>query len=227
MAELERALYDGGEPSVFRIHKQSILSAPKERFKPKKVKHEFTACEQCDQCKHCFHCEAKQRNLSEDPIVVLSAWKAIDSAFKEDLVMHTIGKESEEPLHLIPSANLVIDPTPSKRFERAWRSEIFLKQKDIYSGFGHEIKIYIQAVEFPDWIRQLPDWIRQSSDIGSTVSFNLPPNVSHNLLAVILCFKHWGVVTHGKTPYSVENTTSGFTWRGSFDNYDPEANLYY
>ncbi|KAK1382386.1 hypothetical protein POM88_020121 [Heracleum sosnowskyi] len=95
----------------------------------------------------------------------------------------------------------------------------------IYMGFGHEIKLYIQEVEFPDWIRQLPDWIGQSSTLGSRVSINLPPNVSHDFLALILCFKHWGVVTYKKTTYSVKNTTSGFIWSGSFDNDYPEAQI--
>lgn len=95
----------------------------------------------------------------------------------------------------------------------------------IYSGFGHQINIYIQAVEFPDWIRQSLDWIRQSSETGSTASFNMPPNVSHNFLAMILCFKNWGIVTYSKTTYSVKNTTSGFIWSGSFDNNHPEANI--
>ncbi|KAK1382384.1 hypothetical protein POM88_020119 [Heracleum sosnowskyi] len=95
----------------------------------------------------------------------------------------------------------------------------------IYSGVGHQIRIYIQAVEFPDWIRQLPDWIQQSSTFGSTASFNLPPYVSHNFLAMILCFKNWGVVTYGKQPYSIKNTRSGFIWNGSYNNNYPEVQI--
>lgn len=57
------------------------------------------------------------------------------------------------------------------------------------------------------------------------MSFNLPAKVSRNFLAVILCFKHWGIVTYGNTTYSVKNTTSGFIWSGSFDNNHPDAHI--
>ncbi|KAK1382286.1 hypothetical protein POM88_020021 [Heracleum sosnowskyi] len=74
----------------------------------------------------------------------------------------------------------------------------------IYFGFGHLIKIYPQV--FPDWISQ--------SENSREMSLRMPPNESHNLLGMILCFEgrenYWG---YNKIDYSVENTTTGFIWR--------------
>ncbi|KAK1367211.1 Fungal lipase-like domain containing protein [Heracleum sosnowskyi] len=52
-----------------------------------------------------------------------------------DLVMRAIGKESEEALHLIPSANLTVNLTPSESFKKAhgihqwWRTDLNLQSK--------------------------------------------------------------------------------------------------
>ncbi|KAK1356794.1 hypothetical protein POM88_050050 [Heracleum sosnowskyi] len=46
----------------------------------------------------------------------------------------------------------------------------------IFSGFGHQIEIYIPSSEFPDWINQ-------SSDLGSTMCLDLSPIVSDNMLS--------------------------------------------
>lgn len=51
------------------------------------------------------------------------------------LVMSAMGKESEEPVHLIPSANLTANLTPSQEFKEAhgihqwWRSDLLLESK--------------------------------------------------------------------------------------------------
>ncbi|KAL1834507.1 hypothetical protein ACET3Z_004158 [Daucus carota] len=78
----------------------------------------------------------------------------------------------------------------------------------IYSGFGHQIKIYAKPEEFPDWICQLPDWFIQSSDLGSKVSLDLLPNWSDNFLAMILCLDKW----MNFLDYSVTTTTSNNEW---------------
>ncbi|WOH07122.1 hypothetical protein DCAR_0626551 [Daucus carota subsp. sativus] len=52
-----------------------------------------------------------------------------------DLFMRAIGKESEEPLHLIPSANLIVNLTPSESFKKAhgihqwWRTDLNLQSR--------------------------------------------------------------------------------------------------
>ncbi|KAK1353331.1 hypothetical protein POM88_052466 [Heracleum sosnowskyi] len=85
----------------------------------------------------------------------------------------------------------------------------------IISGFGHEIKIYTSPAEFPDWISP-------SSDFGSSMSLDLPPNVSHNFLAMVLCFKRTGHPDIDLLNYSVHNTTSDFKWTDSvrYDYHD-------
>ncbi|KAL3498999.1 hypothetical protein ACH5RR_041731 [Cinchona calisaya] len=51
------------------------------------------------------------------------------------LVMSAMGKESEEPVHLIPSANLTVNLTPSQEFKAAhgihqwWRYDLLLESK--------------------------------------------------------------------------------------------------
>lgn len=85
--------------------------------------------------------------------------------------------------------------------------------QQIYSGFGHRIKIYATSSVFPDWISQSPDWISETSSYCSAVSLDLPPNLSHNFLALILCSKFpW----HGKAYYSVKTTTNDFVWIQGF-----------
>ena len=56
----------------------------------------------------------------------------------------------------------------------------------------------------------------ESANSGSTVSLDLAPNVSHNFLAMILCFTHLGGYINYATTYSVKNVTSDFVWTGSF-----------
>ncbi|KAL8090595.1 TMV resistance protein N-like [Apium graveolens] len=77
----------------------------------------------------------------------------------------------------------------------------------IYSEFGHQIEIYIGNAKFPDWISQ-------SSNLGSPLSLDLPPNVSQNYLAMILCFKHWGNKKSYRRNFSVKTSTSNFIWSG-------------
>ncbi|KAK1382361.1 hypothetical protein POM88_020096 [Heracleum sosnowskyi] len=71
----------------------------------------------------------------------------------------------------------------------------------IYSGLGHEIII----------CTKFPDWISLSSNRGSTVSLELLPNVSHNFLGMILCFKSF---EDSVISYSVKNTNKDFVWSG-------------
>ncbi|XP_063938664.1 TMV resistance protein N-like [Daucus carota subsp. sativus] len=85
---------------------------------------------------------------------------------------------------------------------------------EIYSGFGHEIKIYTSA-EFPDWINESLD-LSESANSESTLSLNLVPDVSHNFLAMILCFTHLGGYINYVSTYSVKNIRSDFVWTGSF-----------
>lgn len=93
-----------------------------------------------------------------------------------------------------------------------------------YSGFGHHIKIYASTSVFPDWICQSSDWIGRTISFGSEVSLDLPPNMSHNFLALILCSRF---SRDGKAYYSVKTTTNHFVWRQGvpslryfYDHYD-------
>ncbi|KAK1382368.1 hypothetical protein POM88_020103 [Heracleum sosnowskyi] len=79
----------------------------------------------------------------------------------------------------------------------------------IYSEFGHHIRIYTRVAEFPDWTFQ-------SSNFGSTMCLDLPPNVSRDYLAMILCFTLRGNNDLNISTYSVKNTTSKFIWNYSF-----------
>lgn len=90
---------------------------------------------------------------------------------------------------------------------------LWLYLQQIYSGFGHRIKIYAPSSVFPDWISQSPDWVGETSDLGSTVSIDLPPNLLQNFLAMILCSKHSGNEKHGIAVYSVKTTTNDFVLR--------------
>ncbi|XP_063942126.1 disease resistance protein RPV1-like isoform X1 [Daucus carota subsp. sativus] len=94
----------------------------------------------------------------------------------------------------------------------------------IYSGFGHHIKIYASTSVFPDWICQSSDWIGKTISFGSKVSLDLPPNMSHNFLALILCSRF---SRDGEAYYSVKTTTNDFVWRQGvpslryfYDHYD-------
>lgn len=55
------------------------------------------------------------------------------------------------------------------------------------------------------------------------MSLILSPNVSHNLLGMILCFEGRENYWASKIDYSVENTTTGFIWRGLFCLNDCES----
>lgn len=87
--------------------------------------------------------------------------------------------------------------------------------QQILSEFGHQINIYIGSEDFPDWISQSRN-LR-----GSTTSLYLRPNVSHNLLGMILCFKH--LEDFDLIEYSVENTTSRFILQGKLNNYNHDS----
>lgn len=88
--------------------------------------------------------------------------------------------------------------------------------EQICSDFGHQTAIYIRAAEFPDWISQSPYWIGQSGKLRSRMTLNLPPNVSHNFLAMILCLQNLGCVSYDPTFYLIKNTRSNYTWRSNF-----------
>lgn len=68
---------------------------------------------------------------------------------------------------------------------------------------------------FPDWISQSPDWISRRKINCSTVHLNLPSNLSHNFLALILCSK-FSRDGKAKAYYSVETNTNNFVWRHGF-----------
>lgn len=71
--------------------------------------------------------------------------------------------------------------------------------------------------------RQSRYWTRQSSPEGdSGMSLKLPPNVSHNLLGMILCFQRLENHEVDLIDYHVENTTTRFSWDGYFikDDYN-------
>ncbi|KAL8090847.1 hypothetical protein AgCh_040060 [Apium graveolens] len=72
----------------------------------------------------------------------------------------------------------------------------------IFSGFGHIMDIMISSAEYPDWISQ-------SSDLVKQMSFDLPPDASDNLQAIVFCFECGGTF---KIDYFVKNTTSDFMW---------------
>ncbi|KAK1367912.1 hypothetical protein POM88_034004 [Heracleum sosnowskyi] len=80
----------------------------------------------------------------------------------------------------------------------------------IYSGFGHQITIYAPLSVSPDWVDQ--DWISRTSNYASTVSSDLPPDVSPNFMAMILCCKHMDFFHHAN--YSVKTNTNVFEWIG-------------
>ncbi|KAK1367918.1 hypothetical protein POM88_034010 [Heracleum sosnowskyi] len=80
----------------------------------------------------------------------------------------------------------------------------------IYSGFGHQITIYAPLSVSPDWVDQ--DWISRTSNSASTVSSDLPPDVSPNFMAMILCCKH--MVFFHLANYSVKTNTNDFEWIG-------------
>ncbi|KAK1382372.1 hypothetical protein POM88_020107 [Heracleum sosnowskyi] len=75
----------------------------------------------------------------------------------------------------------------------------------IYSGFGHQVNIYTQLAEFPDWISH-------SSNSRSTLSLDLQPNESHNFLGMVLCLKICGDNELFDIKYSVKTTTSDLIW---------------
>ncbi|XP_017235570.1 disease resistance protein RPV1 isoform X2 [Daucus carota subsp. sativus] len=88
----------------------------------------------------------------------------------------------------------------------------------IYSGFGHEVKIYARSAEFPDWISR-------SRDSGSTVTLDLQPDVSQNFLGMILCFKYCDDEGFYRLDYSVKTTTSNLkcSYDGLYAHYYNES----
>ncbi|KAK1367906.1 hypothetical protein POM88_033998 [Heracleum sosnowskyi] len=77
----------------------------------------------------------------------------------------------------------------------------------IYSGFGHQITIHTSSSAFPDWVSQ--DWMSRTINSASTVSSDLPPDVLHNFLAMILFRKNWGDFFN-RFNYSVKTNTNVF-----------------
>ncbi|KAK1367913.1 hypothetical protein POM88_034005 [Heracleum sosnowskyi] len=101
----------------------------------------------------------------------------------------------------------------------------------IYSSFGQYIKIYAPSSVFPEWISKPADWFSQSSNLGTRVCISnlgtrvcleLPPNVSHNYVGMILCFQHSGDKNCQSVFYSIETTTDDFVWidGGDFSSSD-------
>lgn len=72
---------------------------------------------------------------------------------------------------------------------------------------------------FPNWTSESPYWISRSSNVGSTVSLDLPPNVSCNFWAMFICCKHRYYVDDRSKVYSVKTTTNDFAWKGSEDDH--------
>ncbi|KAK1382305.1 hypothetical protein POM88_020040 [Heracleum sosnowskyi] len=84
----------------------------------------------------------------------------------------------------------------------------------MYSQFGHPI--HICSTKFPDWISKSTMYCR------STMYLDLPPNVSHKYLGMILCIRTLSYFTSysvEKTSYYVKKTPSDVIWRGLFENY--------
>lgn len=99
--------------------------------------------------------------------------------------------------------------------------------QQIYFGFGHLIEIY--TLDFPDWISGSENsksgyWLPNEGVSGLSLKF--PPNASHNLLGMILCFE--GLVglegnEVDRIDYFVENTTTHFILDGFFGKNDYES----
>ncbi|KAK1367923.1 hypothetical protein POM88_034015 [Heracleum sosnowskyi] len=68
-----------------------------------------------------------------------------------------------------------------------------------------------------------PEWINQSR--GSTVSLDLPPNVSHNFLGIILCSRIW---SSDKESYSVnvKTNTNDCVWRHGLPSWNTNPDDY-
>ncbi|KAK1355532.1 hypothetical protein POM88_048788 [Heracleum sosnowskyi] len=95
----------------------------------------------------------------------------------------------------------------------------------VYSGFGHRITIYAPSEVFPKWTSESPYWISRSSNVGSAVSLDLPPNMSNNFSAMIICCEHRNYIRDSKK-YYVKTTTNGFAWMGvnGYNPYDFHSN---
>ncbi|XP_063943688.1 TMV resistance protein N isoform X3 [Daucus carota subsp. sativus] len=72
----------------------------------------------------------------------------------------------------------------------------------IYSEFGHQIIICIWSEEFPKWISQ--------GEYGTTMSLDLAPNMAHNYLGMILCFKCQAGGGSFLIDYSLKTSASNF-----------------
>ncbi|KAL1834556.1 hypothetical protein ACET3Z_004207 [Daucus carota] len=79
----------------------------------------------------------------------------------------------------------------------------------IYSEFGHQIKFYAPPSVFTDWISRSADWISKTSNSVSTVSLDLPEDLSQNFLAMILFIKS---SSRGRAVSSVKTTTNNISW---------------
>lgn len=77
----------------------------------------------------------------------------------------------------------------------------------IYSGFGHQIRIYTS---------EFPKWIEKSSHLASKVFSDLQPNMSSVFEGMILCLK----VSKTSITYSIKSTVRDFTWSDrSYNSY--------
>ncbi|XP_074359467.1 uncharacterized protein LOC141698600 isoform X2 [Apium graveolens] len=124
------------------------------------------------------------------------------------------GPTSVRELHLESSNSSLLECTFTESFFQ------------MYSQFGHPIQIC--STEFPDWISKSSEYESMSSfmsiepnDGYPTMSLNLPPNVSHNYLGMILCIRS----SKSLTSYSIEKTASNFIWRGEFESYGSYKSL--
>ncbi|KAH7864715.1 hypothetical protein Vadar_032940 [Vaccinium darrowii] len=110
-----------------------FVSAPIEIIKNKNVKHGIRIGKSLITAGVTVAVKARrghhqQMDGKEDPFVALKKMEDIGAGCVErlatqnslgGLVMSAMGKESEEPLHLIPSANLIVNLVPAKGFKQA------------------------------------------------------------------------------------------------------------
>ncbi|KAA8520959.1 hypothetical protein F0562_011632 [Nyssa sinensis] len=118
-----------------------FFSAPIERIKDKKLKHGIRIASSfltaglaadhfCSEYIGYFEHRKKMEEIGAGGIGRLATQNSIGGLF-----MSAIGKESDDPLHLIPSANLTVNLTPAPDLRRAhgihqwWRPDLHLKSK--------------------------------------------------------------------------------------------------
>ncbi|KAK1382302.1 hypothetical protein POM88_020037 [Heracleum sosnowskyi] len=107
-------------------------------------------------------------------------------------------------------------PNVFQKLKTLYMSESFFQ---MYSEFGHPIRIF--STKFPHWISQSSE----SELIGLShgyqeFSLNLPTNVQHKYLGMVLCIrssKRFTDYNVENNRYSVKKNTSHCRWSGTFD----------